>query len=196
VTQGREEEARRAFEISRELAQKVGNRRVAAKCWNRLGEIARFAGDLDEARRAYRTAVELFRVPGNQHVASLNLSLVEIADQRYDAARSVLSLLESAFDPAGAHAPPLQMGLACCAAADDEWEEWAERFDRCHEMVLETGIVHADLPWLAERVGTIAEDKGHTDRARRALQLAAEHAASLGNQEDAKRLSRRLDTLQ
>ena len=43
----------RAFEISRELAQKVGNRRVAAKCWNRLGEIARFAGDLDEARRAY-----------------------------------------------------------------------------------------------------------------------------------------------
>jgi tetratricopeptide (TPR) repeat protein len=196
VTQGREDEARRAFEISRELAQKVGNRRVAAKCWNRLGEIARFSGDLQEARRAYRTAEELFRVPGNQHVASLNLSLVEIADQRYDAARSVLSLLESAFDPAGAHSPPLQMGLACCAAAAGAWEQWAKRFDRCQNMVSGTGLVHADLPWLAERVGTIAEDKGHTDRARRAFQFAAEHAASLGNREEANRLSERLDTLQ
>ena len=196
ITQGRQEEARRAFEISRRLAQKVGNRRVAAKCWNRLGEIARFADNWGEARRAYQEAEQLFRVPGNQHVANLNLSLVEIAEGQYDAARSVLLLLENSFDPEGVHAPPLQMGLACCAAAQEDWETWDRRFRHCCDVVSETGLVHADLPWLAERAATIAETSGETDRARRGFRFAAAHAESMGDAEAARRLTGRADSLE
>lgn len=195
IMEGDYEQARRALKVGLHIAREVGNRKVAAKCWNRLGEIARFEQEWERARTCYRKAEELFRVPRNQHVANLNLAFVELADGNYRAAESFLMLLKRSFSPTGVHFPPVLMGLACCAAAAGDWERWEGRFDRCVASLEESGMAHADLPWLAEKAGRLARAAGEDERARRAYAFAARQWAQIGDTEAAEALVERIDTL-
>lgn len=189
------ERARGRLEQSLEVAREVGNRNVAAKSWNRLGEVARFEQDREEARRCYRKAEELFQAPRHRHVANLNLAFVELADGEYTAAESYLTLLEKSFERSGIHYPQVMIGLSCCDAAEGEWEAWDEDFDAGVASLEESGMAHADIPWLAEKSGKLCRYSGEIGRAKRAFALAAYQWANLGDTETASAIKSLIDGL-
>jgi tetratricopeptide (TPR) repeat protein len=187
--------ARRALKVALTISRELGNSKIAAKCWNRLGEVARFERDWTRARECYRQAEQLFQAPRNQHVTNLNLAFVELADGHYSEAESVLVLLERSFASTGIHYPQVMLGLACCSAAFEEWEAWDERFGAAVASLRDSKMAHPDLPWLAEKNARLTLEAGDHQRTRRACAMAAHQWGMLGDLEKEDAMKEKLDEL-
>ncbi|MCB9683789.1 MAG: protein kinase [Alphaproteobacteria bacterium] len=185
------ERAQQAADLASSLRDLAANARAHAI----LAEVAERRGDMVIAREEWTLTVDLFEDLAHARRAALarcRLSLVESRMGRYTAARGTVQGVVPIDERVAA---AVDACLAVTSAGKTRWDE----VDRCLaevERALPSVGPHApELSMALNLLGTMAADRRHWERARRAWTTARDRLVAEGDVEGAAELARRLDAL-
>lgn len=190
LTRGDFDEARRLIRGALSECERLGGRVLAAVSFNMLGEVERMSGDLKAAERSYQEAIRRHRACGSigkSAVVQLNLAIILIEREQYARAKAAVSGVIETMQATGAHQflGAAHLMLLACAASEERWDEWDERFARATELLDESGQVYADLARLTTIAGRLARDAGQKKKSDDAYTLAGHQWRTLGQTERA-----------
>ncbi len=191
---GDEAAARDALAKAQARFRRAGSRAGAAKCVNQLGELARYAGDLEAAEAFYRESIKLHDAVGDERAfLEMNLALTLTGREQFSEARTVLIDTLERLELKGRRpfAAAVRANLLTCYAGVGDWAAWDEEFETTARELAATSFVELDIARLTERAGELALAAGHTQRARQAFNMAADQLAELGRSADAVRVRAR-----
>ena len=174
VQRERYEAARKRAEELLDEAQRLGHTLVESRCWNQLGEIARFQSRWEDARSAYRSCVELEKGRGSRGwlVAAVNAVLADLAQSNFRRVLDRVDELEDELIEVG-----LERSLRRCAfirlacrAGLEHWPAWDRQLHDVREAYDRVAGRNKDDAWLAERALELTLD-GDPERAQRLAPL-------------------------
>ena len=193
---GEYEAARAALDRAMGWAREGGDRSELAGAYQHLGEIHRYAGNLEAALVEYLRAESLFSGVSEQNVlaARVNRALVEIERGQWDSARRLLDDVTEKLEQypgAGSVNAFARLALALTAARDGDWSRWIDVEDVIYDAERRNWL-ERDLAWLLESMGDTACNAGHEERARICYSRAASVWEGVGRLDDAVRVQTKL----
>lgn len=163
-----------------------GHHLLAMAVVNDIADLHRAAGALDAAEAEYRRVLALFESVGhvNRLVVRLNLGMVELQRERFDAARRLAEqTLEDADDPYLSIAAHAQ--LLVCAAARRDGAAWRKHFAPVEAGLTDAPEVELDDALTVDQAARIAQRQGDDERTRAAARIGAQLWRRLGRDDRA-----------
>ncbi|MCA9493607.1 MAG: hypothetical protein KC621_26930, partial [Myxococcales bacterium] len=185
------ERAQQAADLASSLRDLAANARAHAI----LAEVAEHRADLVNAREEWTLTVDLFEDLAHARRAALarcRLSLVESRLGRYTGARGTLQGVVPVDERVAA---AVDACLAVSSAGKTRWDEVDGRMAEVERALPSVGPHAPELATALTLLGTMAADRRHWERARRAWRAARDRRVSEGDVEGAADLARRLDAL-
>ncbi len=183
LARGRPEEAREAAAAAVRLFEDARRRVGLVDALVLEADAARMDEDLDAAEAALARARETLgaRVERPPDALLAATACLEVARRDPAAAGPAWMELLAALGRTGHRllAAEASLGLACAAAAADDWAECDLRLDAAREILAECGFVHPDLAFLGRVLGDLAHDALELRRARRAWRLSLRQCEAL-----------------
>ena len=179
-----------------ERALELGAHTTAVRCYNTLGEIARYRGHWEVAKDHYRTAINEWTKLGRvSYIYRLNLALSEIGAAEYRSANRRLGRIRSELEERshGEHLFRLRLALTASAAGTNDWSEWDEQFAKAEDeldFVFERSTADRDEPWLAELAADRTREAGEPDRAKKLYDMAARLWRRFGTKHRARKIEK------
>jgi tetratricopeptide (TPR) repeat protein len=171
--------------------QQAGHRTGRAVVASLLGDLARYAGDLDGAWRHYTESLALYAAVDSVDVptAECNLALVELA--RGQAAEAQVRLLRAERMVWGGHELRviIHAVLLACAGALGDWAAWDVHMAAVGPL-FEGRLAEPDAAAAAVEAAARAEAAGETARAADARRLAVVQYETLGRRDEAAAIGR------
>lgn len=184
------------FEQARSGLAQTGRSQSISVVENNLGDLARHEGRWDDARQHYQLAIELSRDHrdyGNP-VARLNFALLEIGQGHWKEARAPLEELDAFVQRVGQGQmlPHIRLGLAGCALEVGDQAGFRRHYEWSVDAVAADDVADKDLAWLAERLGSMAQERRWHEDAAALLRLAQQQYDTLGDEARREQLGARL----
>ncbi len=183
------------LEKARQIFDSVNNRYAVAQAENALGELHRNSGDHAQALVHYQTSLELLRRIGIRRLGTMrfNIALCLIERGDFAGAEEYFHKVYDAMVDAGStgYLSLVHSGLAVCAGARRDWNQWTDHFDKTEEIVESTGFTHIDIAIVATAGLDVAQSANEPAHARRAAALAIDQYERLEQPDEARKISRR-----
>ncbi len=170
------------------LYRRSGSRLKQSHGYNLVGDLARYAADLEAAAEAYGQAVYFGELAGSYDAMTdeLNLGLVLLELGRYGEARRRLTAVLQRAERVAFKVLVVygHLCLLVCEARDGRWSAWDTRW-RAIAPVREGKLVDLDVCRVAEMAARHAGLARRIERAQAAWRLAADQYRRLGRDADA-----------
>ena len=184
--QGEYEEARRLYQQSLEIKERLDNQRGRAATLNQLGVIAQDQGEYEEARQLYQQSLEISERLGDQELKATTLNQLGMIAQdqgEYEEARRLyqqnLEISERLGDQELKAAALHQLGMI--ARGQGEYEEARRLYQQSLEISERLGNQSGRASAL-HGLGSIVKEQGEYEEARRLCQQSLEIKERLGDQ--------------
>jgi len=146
-------EASARFACARDLFTGLGRPLKVANVLNDLAEVHRHTGDFDAAEEDYRSSLAISRrVGGGQAVVPrINLALMLLARDRWEAAAAELRLVQAELHSQGrrGYLPYAVIGLLVCDVIGEDYDAYTRRLEEARGVI--DGVKpDRDLAWLTE----------------------------------------------
>ena len=185
VAAGHPAPARRALERGLALATEQGLRYVIGDARNGLGELHRYAGDLEEAVAQYTEALRVHAAVGSVEIpiVQMNLGMVHLLRREFAPARKLFETVRIAYEEAGGALwmAGVYLGLLAAAAGGGAWDEFDDALQRARATLESSTSVYEDFVISARIARDEAQLAGQTDRAALAESLRAHTERRLGS---------------
>ncbi len=183
-----------AFEKARRAFAAAGHTSGVSECVHGRAEVLRSMGRLDEAAEEYRRSIDLDRSVGAHApvIATLNLGLLELARDRFTAARDVLETARRAFVDAEqpGYAAVAHACLMPAVVGAGDLDAFDAHLEAAVAGIRAARFVDPDIVDVARRAGDLLDARNETNRASAVRELAIEQLEALGRHDEAAALRR------